>query len=331
MIEIDGSFGEGGGQIVRTAVALSAVTGDPVRITRIRMGRTKPGLSPQHVTAILALAKVTNAEIEGVKPRSSEMLFQPGEIRGGRYEVDIGTAGSITLLMQCLLPALVFADAPTVLTVRGGTDVKWSPTIDYLSHVALFAFAKFGVQSQLSCARRGYYPKGGGVATLEVVPGSLKRADLLAVEPMLVEGISHSSNLPEHVAKRQSETAVEVLEMAGFDAKIRCKTEKGPTTGSGITLWSGQKGASALGAPGLRAEKVGAFAAEEMAAELRSKAAVDRHLADQLVPYLALAGGSYTAPEASRHASTNIWTVSRFLDVEISAEGGDVATFRADH
>jgi RNA 3'-terminal phosphate cyclase (ATP) len=331
MIEIDGSFGEGGGQIVRTAVALSAVTGDPVRITRIREGRSKPGLSPQHVTAILALAKVTNAETEGAKPRSQEITFRPGEVRGGRYEIDIGTAGSITLLMQCLLPALVCADSPTTLTVRGGTDVKWSPTIDYLSHVALPAFAEFGVQCQLSCERRGYYPRGGGVATLEAVPGNLKRADLLAFEPEpVVKGASHSSNLPEHVAKRQSEAAIEVLEASGFDAKIGCETNAFPSTGSGITLWSGRKGASALGERGLPAEKVGAFAAEDLVAELRSKAAVDRYLADQLVPYLALAGGSYTAPEISKHASTNIWTATRFLDVEISAEEGEIATFRAD-
>jgi len=330
MIEIDGSFGEGGGQIVRTAVALSAVAGKSVRITRIREGRKNPGLSPQHVTAIRALAKVTNAKTEGAKPRSPEITFQPGEVRGGRREIDIGTAGSITLLMQCLLPALVFADSPTALTVRGGTDVKWSPTIDYLSHVALPAFAEFGVRCHLTCERRGYYPRGGGVATLEVVPGKLRRADLLALEPGRVEGVSHSSNLPEHVAKRQSEAAVAVLDVSGFDAKIGCETGVLPSTGSGITLWSGRKGSSALGERGLPAEKVGAIAGEEMVAVLRSKAAVDRYLADQLVPYLALAGGSYTAPEISRHTSTNIWTATRFLDVEISAEEGEVATVRAD-
>jgi len=225
---------------------------------------------------------------------------------------------------------LVCADSPTILTVRGGTDVKWSPTIDYLSHVALPAFAEFGVKSRLSCARRGYYPKGGGVATLEVVPGKLKRADLSVREPGAVEGVSHSSNLPEHVAQRQSQAAIEVIEESGFGAKIRCETETVPSTGSGITLWSGRKGASALGERGLRAELVGAFAAENMVAELKSKAAVDRYLADQLVPYLALAGGSYTAPEVSRHASTNIWTATRFLDVEIYAEVGEVATFRAN-
>lgn len=330
MIEIDGSFGEGGGQIVRTAVALSAVTGKSVRITRIRAGRRNPGLSPQHVTAILALAKVAEAEIEGARSRSSEIIFRPGEVRGGRHEVDIGTAGSITLLMECLLPALIFADSPTVLIVRGGTDVKWSPPIDYLLQVALPALAEFGVRCRLTCERRGYYPKGGGVATLEVAPGRLTRADLSAVEHGLVEGVSHSSNLPEHVAKRQSEAAVEVLKRADFDAEIRCETNALSSTGSGITLWSGRKGASALGERGLPAEKVGASAAGAMVVELRSKTAVDRYLADQLVPYLALAGGSYTAPEVSKHASTNIWTATRFLDVDISVELGEVATFRAD-
>ncbi|MDD5767311.1 MAG: RNA 3'-terminal phosphate cyclase [Methanothrix sp.] len=330
MIEIDGSFGEGGGQIVRTAVALSAVTGDPVRITRIREGRKNPGLSPQHVTSILALAKVANARIEGARPRSPEITFRPGEIKGGRHEIDIGTAGSITLLLECLLPALVFADSPSTLAVRGGTDVKWSPTIDYLSHVALLAFAEFGVQSRLSCIRRGYYPQGGGIVILEVVPGKLKRADLSVPEPNAVEGSSHSSNLPEHVARRQAKAAVEILERSGFDAEIRCETGELPSTGSGITLWSGRKGSSALGERGLPAETVGASAAEEMVAELRTKAAVDRYLADQLVPYLALVGGSYTAPEVSRHASTNIWTATRFLDVEISALEGEVVTFRAD-
>jgi RNA 3'-terminal phosphate cyclase (ATP) len=330
MIEIDGSFGEGGGQIVRTAVALSAVTGKPVRIKRIRAGRRNPGLSPQHVTAILALAKITEAEVEGARPKSSEIIFRPGAIRGGRREVDIGTAGSVALLMECLLPALIFADSPTVLTVRGGTDVKWSPPIDYLSQVALPAFAEFGVQCHLTCERRGYYPKGGGVATLEVAPGRLARADLSFIDPGQVEGVSHSSNLPEHVVKRQAEAAIEVLERAGFDAEIRCETNALPSTGSGITLWSGRKGASALGERGLPAEKVGASAAGAMAIELRSKATVDRYLADQLVPYLALAGGSYTAPEVSKHASTNIWTATQFLDVDVSVELGEVATFRTD-
>lgn len=330
MIEIDGSSGEGGGQIVRTAAALSAVTGYPVRITKIRENRPKPGLSPQHATAIKALARVADAKIEGVKPGSSEIIFRPSDLRGGDYHVDIGTAGSVTLLIQCLLLPLVFADSPSTLTVRGGTDVRWSPTIDYHSRVALPAFAEFAVRSTLSCHRRGYHPRGGGVAVLKTVPGKLVRADLSPSESGTVDGVSHSSNLPEHVARRQAEAALDLLERAGYDAQISCETAQLPSTGSGITLWSGWKGASALGERGLAAERVGAMAAEEMVAGLRSKAAVDIHLSDQLVPYLALAGGSYTAPVVSSHASTNIWTAKQFLDVEISAEEGEVAAFRAD-
>jgi RNA 3'-terminal phosphate cyclase (ATP) len=145
-----------------------------------------------------------------------------------------------------------------------------------------------------------------------------------------VEGVSHSSNLPEHVVQRQAEAAVGVLRRAGFEAEIAAEARALPSTGSGITLWSGWKGGSALGERGLPAERVGSLAAEELVAQLASKAAVDRHLADQLVPYLALAGGSYTAPEVTSHASTNIWTASRFLDRVISVTEGDVATFRAD-
>lgn len=329
MIEIDGSFGEGGGQIVRTAVALSAVTGYHVRIRRIRDNRPKPGLSPQHATAIKALARVADGEVEGAKPGSSELIFRPKDLRGGDYDVDIGTAGSVTLLIQCLLPALVFADSPSTLTVRGGTDVRWSPTIDYLSQVALPAFAEFGVMARLSCRRRGYHPRGGGVAVLETVPGKLVRADLSLSESGSIEGVSHSSNLPEHVVRRQAEAAAVVLEGAGYDPDIRCEMVELPSTGSGITLWSGWKGGSALGERGLPAERVGALAAEEIKRALGSKAAVDLHLSDQLVPYLALAGGSYTAPTASSHASTNIWTAKQFLEADISVEVGAVATFRA--
>lgn len=329
MIDIDGSSGEGGGQIVRTAVALSAVTGEPVRITRIREKRPNPGLSPQHSTAISALAKISDARTEGVRPGSREVLFSPGRVRGGVYDFEIGTAGSVSLLIHCLLPALARADGPATLTVRGGTDVRWSPTIDHLSRVALPAFASFGVRARLTVERRGYFPRGGGLVTLETVPGELVRADLSAPVAGAVEGVSHSSNLPEHVVRRQAEAAIGVLRRAGFDAEIAVEARALPSTGSGITLWSGWKGGSALGERGLPAERVGSLAAEELVAQLASKAAVDRHLADQLVPYLALAGGSYTAPEVTSHASTNIWTASRFLDRVISVEEGDPATFRA--
>jgi RNA 3'-terminal phosphate cyclase (ATP) len=329
MIDIDGSHGEGGGQIVRTAVALASVTGTSIRIKNIRPGRPKPGLAPQHAQAIEALAHLSSARTSGVGPGSVEITFQPGEIGGGRYRVDIGTAGSVTLLVQCLLPAMIKADGPVSLEVRGGTDVRWSPSIDYLKNVFLPALAKFGVGANLDLRRRGYYPRGGGLVALEVVPGPLRPAFLEAQDTVPIQGVSHCSNLPEHVARRQAESAGEALREAGYAVGISLEVLEVPSTGSGITLWSGFKGACALGERGVRAESVGRAAADEMILELRSRASVDVHLADQLVPYLALAGGGYTAREISRHASTNIWTARHLLSREIVVSR-DGALFRIE-
>ncbi len=334
MIEIDGSFGEGGGQIVRTAVALSAVTGKPVRITRIRQGRSKPGLAAQHARAITALAAICDARTSGATPGSSEIVFTPGEIRGGRHRVEIGTAGSVTLLMQCLLPALLRADAPSSLQIHGGTDVQWSPAVDYFKNVFLPALSFFGARVSLEVLQRGYYPRGQGEVLLEVEPAKLKASHLKSMAcdaaqiiqniQNTVQGVSHCSNLPEHVAARQADSAAEALAQAGFSSQISREALRLPSLGSGITLWSGCKGASSLGEMGLPAEKVGRRAAEELIIELKSPARVDVHLADQLIPYLALAGGSCTVREISLHARTNIWTVGHFLDakIEIKEENG---------
>lgn len=358
MIEIDGSFGEGGGQIVRTAAALSAVTGKDVHITKIRQGRPKPGLAAQHARALMALAEICGARISGVTEGSSEITFIPGTIQGGRYRIEIGTAGSVTLLMQCLMPALLCADEPSSLHIQGGTDVQWSPTVDYFKNVFLPALSTFGAKAGLEVLRRGYYPRGQGEVLLQIQPTRLTASSLVRTDswekspadmqteqdmqnmqnvqdihnsqssaqssaqssPILVQGVSHCSNLPEGVAIRQAESAEEVLKKAGFMAQIDHEVAHLPSLGSGITLWSGCKGASSLGRKGFAAERVGITAAEELIAELRSSAAVDVHLADQLIPYLALAGGSFTTREISLHARTNILTASHFLDTDIIIE-----------
>ncbi|MFZ2470594.1 MAG: RNA 3'-terminal phosphate cyclase [Methanothrix sp.] len=330
MIEIDGSFGEGGGQIVRTAVALSAVTGKPVHINKIRQGRSKPGLAAQHARAITALAAICDARTSGATPGSSEIIFAPGTIRGGSHRVEIGTAGSVTLLMQCLLPALLCADAPSSLRIYGGTDVQWSPAVDYFKNVFLTALSSFGAKVSLEVLQRGYYPRGQGEVLLKVEPAKLKAAHLesptcdtgqiilnMQSTQSMVQGVSHSSNLPEHVAARQAESAVQALEQAGYAARITEQALRLPSMGSGITLWSGYKGASGIGERGLPAEKVGRRAAEEMIIELKSAACVDVQLADQLIPYLAMAGGGFTVREISLHARTNIWTAGHLLDAEI--------------
>lgn len=325
MIEIDGSFGEGGGQIVRTAAALSAVTGKGVHITKIRQGRPKPGLAAQHARALMALAEICGARISGVMAGSSEITFAPGKIKGGRYRIEIGTAGSATLLMQCLMPALLCADDPSSLQIQGGTDVQWSPTVDYFKNVFLPALSTFGAKVSLEVLQRGYYPRGQGEVLLQVQPKRLKASSLQNIQNAksscnLVQGVSHCSNLPEHVAIRQAESAEKLLEEAGYMAQIDREVAHLPSQGSGITLWSGCKGASSLGKKGFPAEKVGITAAEALIAELKSSAAVDVHLADQLIPYLALIGGSFTAREISLHARTNIWTARHFLEVDIGIE-----------
>ncbi len=326
IIEIDGSYGEGGGQIVRTAVALSAVTGKKVQVKNIRQGRSRPGLAPQHVRATLALAKLCAAGTSGVKPGSPEIYFEPGVIRGGRYPVDIGTAGSIALLLQCLMPAALKADGSVSFEVQGGTDVSWSPTIDYFRYVFLPALSCFGVKASLELRQRGYYPKGQGSVTLRVDPCSLVPVAFAASKSRKVTGISHCSNLPAHVAARQAQSASDALQDAGYDAKIKQETLALPSTGSGITLWSGLKGASALGQRGLPAEEVGRNAVGEMVSEMESRASVDVHLADQLIPYIAMAGGSLTVREISMHARTNIWTAGHFLERRIEILEGDIFT-----
>jgi len=338
MIDIDGSFGEGGGQIVRTAVALSAVTGKPVHISKIRQGRPKPGLAPQHAHAILALADICRAKTSGIAPGSSEISFSPGEIQGGNYEISIGTAGSTTLLLQCLLPALLRANAPSTVSVQGGTDVQWSPTIDYFCNVFLPSLESFGAEVSLELVKRGYYPQGQGRVVCRIKPSELQAAHLELLDPsdagrdrtkMDIWGLSHCSNLPEHVARRQSDAAVEALRQAGFVAKVAKEVLRLPSTGSGITLWARSPGvyigASSLGRRGLPAEMVGKSAAEELIRELISSASVDIHLADQLVPYLALAGGSYSTREMSLHTKTNIWTASHFLERKISISRKDIS------
>jgi len=322
LIRIDGSYGEGGGQIIRTAIALSAVTATEVTISNIRSNRPKPGLKAQHMTAISTAADMTGARISGLKSGSTDLTFSPGDIPGGHYSMDIGTAGSITLLLQCLMPIASASQESVSLDITGGTDVAWSPPIDYMAHVLLPVLAAMGLKCSIELYRRGYYPRGGGRVTAIIQPSVLEVVDLEKdKEPCTVAGISHSSNLPPHVAQRQADAATAALEKAGYSSSIDTRPSSFPSTGSGITLWGGHAGGSALGKRGLPAEKVGRMAAREIITELDSGAVVDVHLADQLIPYMGLArGGSFTVREVSGHTRTNIWVVEQFLDVEFRIE-----------
>ncbi|MHC1597806.1 MAG: RNA 3'-terminal phosphate cyclase [Methermicoccaceae archaeon] len=316
MIEIDGSHGEGGGQILRTALALSAITAQPFRLYNIRKGRPREGLSYQHVKAAQTAARIAHARVEGLKLRSTELSFYPEAISPLDEEVDMGTAASITLLLQCVLPILLHAPSGSHLTVRGGTDVQWSPSWDYFEHITLRAIEHMGARVEARLLMRGYYPEGGGVVELEVFPSRLSsRTFERSDEP--IWGRVHSSGLPHHVSERMRASAVAALHEGGYQADVDIEPTQARSTGCGITLWSGTLGACALGERGLPAERVGKTAAHMLLDELASGSGVDVHLADQLVLYMALAGGGEcTLREITDHTRTNVWTVRRFMDVE---------------
>ena len=328
MIRIDGTYGEGGGQIIRTAIALAAITGEEVEIENIRANRPNPGLSAQHLHAVKAVAKLSGGRTEGLELRSTRLKFSPGALNGFEGEIDIGTAGSITLLLQCLIPVAVFADSETKVRIRGGTDVKWSPPMDFYTEVFLKAIREMGCDVHLDLKRRGYYPKGDGLVEAKITPShQLKGIVLVESERTregVVKGISHSCGLPAHVAERQAKAAESVLTENGYDAEIKTEIENGGgrTTGCGITLWKGYKSGSALGERGKRAERVGEEAAGNIIKELESASTVDVYLADQLIPYIALADGKseIRVREMTKHLETNMYVTKKFLDVEFEIE-----------
>jgi RNA 3'-terminal phosphate cyclase (ATP) len=320
VLEIDGSYGEGGGQLVRTAVALSAVTGKEIRITKIRKNRQNTGLKQQHLKALETASRICEARVSGLFPGSTEISFAPMEIKGGKYDIDIGTAGSITLFLQCLMPALPFAKEKVEITVRGGTDVAWAPTMDYMKQVTFMALDQLGYAGKVTLKEHGYYPKGGGKVSAFFEPCRLQGFHFLKKEEE-IRGTSHASNLPANVPLRQAESARMRLLEAGYSSQIETQSFEAFSTGSAITLWAGYLGGSALGEKGLPSERVGKYAAEEIIREMRSGASVDIHLADQLIPYMALAGNSsYTVRELSLHTATNIWIAEQLLDVKFKIE-----------
>jgi RNA 3'-terminal phosphate cyclase (ATP) len=331
MIEIDGSKGEGGGQILRTAVSMAAVTGESVKVSNIRAGRDKSGLMPQHFSSVQAVADICGAKVEGLALGSDKIVFSPGKIRAGNYNLDVGTAGSVTLVLQSLMLPAFLAPGKVSIQAIGGTDVKWSPSIDYLRCVFLPLIGKFGCRSTVELACRGYYPAGGGKVIVEIMPSKLQKTELLKRGKIAsVKGSSHAhlGLKGAKVAERQvrgAEYAIRNdLPDKGFSEGIAILQEYVNTLsyGSGITLWAGTEnsiiGADALGEKGRRAEDVGMDAGRKLIEDISSNAALDRYMADQIIPYLALAGGTVSVSEISGHAKSNIDVVNAFgCDVSI--------------
>ncbi len=327
MIEIDGSHGEGGGQLLRMAVALSAVTHTPVSVRRIRAGRPNPGLAAQHVTALRAVAELASAEVAGVEMGSAEMTFTPGDLVGGDHAFDVGTAGSVTLVLQSCLPVAFAAKESTHLRIVGGTDVKWAPPLDTFAKVFLPWVRRMGGQADLLSHRRGYYPRGGGEVELSIQPTAAWSPIRLS-EPGAVErvrGIAHIANLSDDVARRMKEAAVRRLHGLP-DVKIEERVYPGEDAvgqGGALVLWAEREhtllGADALAERGKSAERVGEEAAEKLEAEVLSGATVDVYSADQILPYVALADGpsSFLVREVSNHLRTMAWLIPQFLKREV--------------
>ena len=336
-VRIDGSTGEGGGQVVRTSLALAAVTDKRLVIENVRANRDSPGLGAQHLACVRALAALTDATVEGDERGSERVTFEPGQPKGGRYEVDVGTAGATTLVAHAVLPAALRADGKTEFRIRGGTHVRWSPTFEHLEHVFLPILRDADADVSVELVRRGHYPQGGGEVVLEVSPSSLSSVEPRRSSLERVEGVSHACGLPEHIVERQAEASRETLrEGLGADVdveidEVHVDEEDTLSKGTAVTLvgHAGTRlGGSALGERGKPAEEVGAEAAEELISAVETGADVDLHVADQLVPYVALAGGSYDAPRVTSHLRTNVEITSEFA--EVSLDGTRVSGVGSD-
>jgi RNA 3'-phosphate cyclase len=339
MIALDGNYGEGGGQIVRTALALSMLTQKPFHVKDIRKGRKEPGLKAQHLYCIKALQKLSQCDAKGAELGSMELEFYPAPITGTRATINIGTAGSTTLLLQAILLPCMFAQKPITLTIKGGTDTKWATPIDHFRFVLLPQVQKFAdVNTRL--IRRGYYPRGNGEIEVSITPKMAQdgNSDFLQslrkhIEPYAlvkkekvtkIVGIVHcSSDLKKNnVAERIAQGANQLMTKHFEDISIKKEYNDTNSTGCGITLWAAMDnsiiGADALGERNIRAEDVGKQAAEKLLSEISGGAVIDVHTADALIPFVALSGGSLKTSAITPHIQTNIYAVEAFLGKKFS-------------
>ncbi len=333
MFNVDGSQKSGSGTILRLAVALAAIKGDPLHITNIRENRPKSGLKPQHLESVLTAAKLCRAEVKGATLGSRELWFTPGEIVGGNIEATIETAGSIPMLFLSILPICLYAKKPVHLHVaKGGTDTSHAPTINYLRHVLLPTIAKMGVDAEISVQKYGYYPKGMGEATLTVKPNHDLPPIVLESFGNLscIRGVSVCTFLSERqVAERQAKAAQALLAQSGYRADIQVVNDQSNPIqkGTSIVLWAETDSGVLVGADGIgelrkMAEDVGKEAAQKLLAELHVQATADTFLADMLIPYMALSGGKsvFLTRTISEHIESNIWLMEKMLNVKFTIE-----------
>lgn len=323
MIDIDGSAG--GGQIVRTTLSLSVLTGEPVRIEDVRGDRDDPGLKHQHLAAVDLAAEICDADVEGARLGTETVRFEPGPVEGGRYAVDVGTAGSATLVFDTVLPLATRIDDPLSVTVTGGTDVTWSPTADYYRQVKLPLLRRHGVQAAVDVERRGFYPEGGGVASLHVgpsTPAAVRLTDRGERREVRIYSVATDDLAGADVAQRQAQGAQNALPRDIGVAERTARYVDATSTGSALTVRAdyeeGVAGFASLGEPGTPAEKVGETAALAFERFENGHGAVDRHLSDQLLVWLALAGGELAVPEVTAHVESSAELLGEFgVDVRV--------------
>ncbi|QLE56985.1 RNA 3'-terminal phosphate cyclase [Nostoc sp. TCL26-01] len=327
MIEIDGSYGEGGGQVLRTSLSLAAITGEPIRITGIRAGRKKPGLAAQHLTAVRAAARICHAQLSGDALSSTILEFIPGSgVQAGTYSFDVSeaqqgsSAGAITLVLQTILLPLALANGDSQVTLRGGTHVIFSPTMTYIEQVYLPMLRRMGIEAQVKLGAWGWYPQGRGEVNMQVRGGCQLGAINLLERGNLqqVRGIAVATELPAHIPQRMANRAENFLRTAGLRVSIQALREKGIAPGAGIFLTAEYQnsltGFGGFGRLRLSSEKVAEIACEQLLHFHQTGAPVDEHLADQLLLPAALAAkeSQYKVAEISTHLTTNAAVIEKF-------------------
>lgn len=323
MLELDGS--EGGGQLLRSALSLAMLANRAVKLRNVRGDRPTPGLRPQHVAAVELAAEVSDATVDGAEEGSDRLWFDPGTPTPGEYAIDVGTAGSATLVCETLIPLAAGIDGPLHVRVTGGTDVKWSPPADYLRRVKLPLLREYGIPASVAVDRRGFYPAGGGELKLTVAPGSVEEITLVnrgARDQATVHAVASDDLADADVAGRLCGTAADTLRTEGWSVTSRTTTiAAADSTGAALVIRLGfassVAGVAKLGEPGVPAEQVATQAVRDGLAFERTGAAVDPWLADQLLLPLALGGGRIRMPRITEHVSASLPLLRAFgVDIE---------------
>jgi RNA 3'-terminal phosphate cyclase (ATP) len=335
MLKIDGSYGEGGGQIVRTAISLSVIIGKPIEVIHIRSKRSNPGLRQQHMIAIKTVADLFHAKVENLKVGADWIKFMPtimDKLEDKFIKIDVGTAGSIPLILQTVIPAVSLSGISLRVEITGGTDVKMGPTIDYFRYITLAAYQSIGIKSTIDVLKRGYYPKGSGMVLAAISPcRRIGTVDLLKARRLDPKIVSVCCQLPKHVAERQISSALLRLEKNGvYCDSYSSSVETSLSPGSSILIYCESSfgpyiGSDCIGERGKSAEKVGSKAAEQFLESYRNSITIDFFLADMLVIPLSLSKGTsrYRIGKVTEHLRTNLHIVSQIVGSKYSIEPSD--------